>query len=550
MIRRALCLLPAACCLLLLGAQQPKPNDDLCVAPPSGTPPSLPARLLPGQGRVHLPITTKSQKAQEFFDQGVAQMHSFWAREAERSFLQAAQLDPDAPMPQWGIAMVAAGDYRPGFQLLDDDGKIKKPSLPKPATGQSGLERALEAAAKAQQLASHGDRREQLYIAAVAARRNLDSKDPYTDYIQALREIVREFPEEIEAKSYLALALMSGYSIPDKKPRPGTEEAVALLQDMLKQPLDHTGIHHYVIHALEGSTHPQDAWASSARYPQLAPEIPHALHMPGHIYVQSDRWTDAASAFDQAARKEREQMAADQLYGNGHHGHNVHFLATTYCFLGKYQDAMAASEELLHIRETPREAKQSANIRTAYRQGWFARMRTLVYFRKWDEILEGSALPDYPRPRERAWRHWVRGLAYAAKGDATRARAELKSMEEEMKSWRKESGSDSPHLQTARAELAGHIELRSGHVAKGLDALERAARMEIALRYNEPPAYPRPVWEAMGQAALETRQWARAESAFRHALEQNPGSPGAKEGLAAARSRSKNPVLASAPGAK
>src|SRR5262249_40143636 len=113
-------------------AQQPKPNDDLCVAPPSSIRPSLPAKLLPGQGRAHLAIATRSAKAQEFFDQGLAQMHSFWAREAERSFLKAAALDPEAPMPQWGISMVAAGDYRPGFQLMDEDGKIRKQSAPKP----------------------------------------------------------------------------------------------------------------------------------------------------------------------------------------------------------------------------------------------------------------------------------------------------------------------------------------------------------------------------------------------------------------------------------
>ena len=88
--------------------------------PPGGAAPSLPAKLLEGQGTVHFPITTKSPEAQKFFDQGVAQMHSFWAREAERSFLQAAQLDPEAPMPHWGIAMVAAGDYRPRFQLAGD----------------------------------------------------------------------------------------------------------------------------------------------------------------------------------------------------------------------------------------------------------------------------------------------------------------------------------------------------------------------------------------------------------------------------------------------
>src|SRR4029077_8438309 len=101
---------------LAVNAQTPKPADN-CAPPPSALTPTLPAKLLPGMGTVHFPITTTNPKAQEFFDQGVAQMHSFWAMEAERSFLQAAALDPEAPMPQWGIAVVAAGDYRPRFQL-------------------------------------------------------------------------------------------------------------------------------------------------------------------------------------------------------------------------------------------------------------------------------------------------------------------------------------------------------------------------------------------------------------------------------------------------
>src|SRR5882672_1213262 len=97
-------------------AQAPRTADN-CTPPPSALAPTLPAKLLPGMGVVHLPITTSNPEAQAFFDQGLAQMHSFWAREAERSFLQAAALDPAAPMPQWGIAMVAAGDWRPRFQI-------------------------------------------------------------------------------------------------------------------------------------------------------------------------------------------------------------------------------------------------------------------------------------------------------------------------------------------------------------------------------------------------------------------------------------------------
>src|SRR3954449_9529056 len=116
---------------LCAAAQTPKPADN-CTPPPSSLAPTLPAKLLPGMGTVHLPITTSNPEAQKFFDQGLAQMHSFWAREAERSFLQAAALDPEAPMPHWGIAMVAAGDWRPRFQidlLAQELGKQPPPAM-------------------------------------------------------------------------------------------------------------------------------------------------------------------------------------------------------------------------------------------------------------------------------------------------------------------------------------------------------------------------------------------------------------------------------------
>src|ERR1700736_1712215 len=138
------------CCVLLLVActvfGQSKQRD-ACTPPPSGVAPSLPAKLMTGQGVVHFPITTSSPKAQQFFDQGVAQMHSFWSTEAERSFRQAAELDPDAPMPQWGIAMVAAGDYRPRFQL-DSYALVFGKNNPIKASA-----RAIDAARKAEELA-------------------------------------------------------------------------------------------------------------------------------------------------------------------------------------------------------------------------------------------------------------------------------------------------------------------------------------------------------------------------------------------------------------
>ena len=127
---------------ILLAAQPAADSASHCVVISEGAP-ALPARLLEGQGKIDFPITTSNPEARKFFEQGVAQMHSFWAREAERSFLQAAQLDPAAPMPWWGVAMVAAGDYRPHFQLVRDK------HLPGTLPATPNAKRALAAARRA-----------------------------------------------------------------------------------------------------------------------------------------------------------------------------------------------------------------------------------------------------------------------------------------------------------------------------------------------------------------------------------------------------------------
>src|SRR5437762_3049623 len=99
--------------------QAPK-EPDLCAVPP-GAQPLLPAKLLPGMGVTKdFPATTTSEEARTFFLQGVSQIHSFWFQEAERSCLQAAQLDPRMAMAHWCVALSAAGDYRPAFQLMRD----------------------------------------------------------------------------------------------------------------------------------------------------------------------------------------------------------------------------------------------------------------------------------------------------------------------------------------------------------------------------------------------------------------------------------------------
>src|SRR4029077_6084711 len=168
-----------------------------------------------------------------------------------------------------------------------------------------------------------------------------NAKDPEEAFVSGMRAVLAKYPDEVEGQLYLSLLVMRGFSVAEKKPLgPGTMEAVGILRGLLVKAPEHPGVHHYIIHAYEGATFAKEAWPSCEKYAQLVPNIPHAIHMPGHIYSQTGRWSDAAKSFDDAARNERSWMKQDKLYGDGHYGHNVHYLATAYSFEGRYDDAM------------------------------------------------------------------------------------------------------------------------------------------------------------------------------------------------------------------
>lgn len=512
-------------------AQQPQAQKevDYC-AVPANTKPTLPAVLMEGVGVSNLPITTSSPEAQKFFNQGVAQMHSFWFRESERSFMQAAQLDPNAAMAYWGIAVSAAADYRPNFQLRRNRSNQAQPAAPAANTPMS---RAIEAINKAVELKSKVSERERLYIDAVAARRSLTGKDPEADYITGMRKLAAAYPNDLEAKSILALALQNNYDPVTKAPNPGSTESITLLKEILAKDPDHIGAHHYMIHGLEGSKEPEGAWWSCKRYPELVPNIPHALHMPGHIYAQSGRMEDAVHAFTSAALNELGYMGRDVLYGAGHYSHNHHFLIHTLGMQGHFQEAITRTKELLSIKENPRE-RAAADGSSAYRQGWFTLMKTLVRFEKWDEILDAKAFPQYDRPRENAWYHFARGLAQASKGNASGAAAELTAMQKSLEELKAATKSIPDQLDVARTELEGYVEVKSGKNNRGLELMRKAAQMEGALIYTEPPSYPRPVQESLGKTLLTARDFKGAEAVYREALAKEPRSGRALWGIASA----------------
>jgi tetratricopeptide (TPR) repeat protein len=516
----------AAGCFAQADKAQPKKAADVCTPPASSFAPALPAKLLTGQGTEHInfPITTNSEEARKFFLQGVAQMHSFWAVESERSFLQAAALDPSAPMPWWGVAMVASGDFRPRFQL--DNYGMRVAEVPA---------RVTEAVKKAQELSEvpgKATELEKMYIASIAARRDSRSRTQDEGYIKGLRAIADKFPDQVEARSYLALHLMKGFELPAKTPREGSMEAADLLRELMAKFPEHPGVHHYIIHGFEGSTFAKDAWHSCKRYAELVPNIPHALHMPGHIYSQTGRWTDAVKSFGDASENELKWIKADTLYSTGHHGHNVHYLSTSHSFQGHVDQAIEHARHLLAFGENPREAAAIDNNRTAYRQGWFALLRALVMNERWDQILDGTTLPAYAKPRETAWRNWAIGVAHAAKGNPKGAVKALADMDDAFDVYQEKVKQAVPvELRVAKRELEAQILASRRKTDRALAALQKLSKRQRALTYSEPPFYPRPVAEAIARIAMDAGKLDIAAKAWQESLEQFPESFMANKGL-------------------
>ncbi len=517
-------LLPACCLLLTATFAQtqtpPTDNTQICHLPNATKSSTKPAVLMEGYGKVHMTVTTKSAEAQAFFDQGLALMHSFWFYEADRSFERAAQLDPDCAMAQWGIAMSDVNE-----------------------------ERRNAAIKRAKELAPKVSEREQLYLAAAEARyagekstvQNNGFLGASDNYQRAMRKLVSFYNDDLEAKLFLALASMSGYER-DGTPRPGTMEAIALLQVVLSKSPQHLAAHHYMIHATEAGKRAIDGVPAADIYGTLAPKVGHAVHMPGHTYVHVDRWEDAARAFENSAAVDRAYIRDNKEttdHAAGPYGHNVHFLANVYGYQGRYRDGIRVSQELLDAASQKGEEKSRAGF-----EGRLARLRILTRFEKWDEILAGKALPDEGNYEVfKAWRHYATALAQIGKNDLSTARATLDMLEREI-AWDKDkfpkvkdfpqAGRQKQQLKglgVAPLELKARLAAREGKADEAIKLLREAIEEEIKLGYSEPPLYPQPMEEVAGKVCLELKRWKEAEEFFRAALERDPGSGRAYFGL-------------------
>ena len=252
--------------------------------------------------------------------------------------------------------------------------------------------------------------------------------------------------------------------------------------------------------------------------------------MPGHIYAQSDKIDEAIDAFAAAAENELKWINADVLYPNGHHGHNVHFLVQSLNLDGRYRDSMKRVRHMMSFKESPRE-RTGNNQRTPYRQGYFSLIKTLVRFETWDAILDGTTLPVYDKPEQKAWRTGGRlGLASDATGQDDAAREALADMESSAQRGQRPRRS---RCSSPRRSSKATSPRACGDRKKGFELLRKAADREAEMIYTEPPSYPRPAVEGLANVALALGDVKEAERGYREALEREPGSGRAYFGLAA-----------------
>jgi pimeloyl-ACP methyl ester carboxylesterase len=479
-----------------------------------------PVTLMPGLGDVHHPVSTQNSEAQKFFNQGLAYIYAFNHEEAVRSFKRATELDSQMAMGYWGIALALGSNYN----LQADAPQLKE--------AYAALQKALSFAGKASD-------NERGYIEALSKRYTnnpqADLQKLAVDYKNAMRELVKRFPDDLDAATLYAESCMNlrpwKLWSADGKPAEGTLEIIATLESVLRRNPKHTGANHYYIHAIEASPNPERGLASALRLEGLAPAAGHLVHMPSHIYIRTGDYEDAARSNAEAIvadRKYIEKSGAQGVYPMMYYNHNIHFLASAHAMNGRYADAIKTAKEL--------EANIKPHLKAMPMLEMFAPYTTvvLVRFHKWQEILR---LPEPERELKitSAFRHFARGLAYSKTAQIENAKAELKALRDKVQA----IPADVPLgnstavgvLQVADHLLAGQIAFAQGDNRAAIERLQKGVEAEDAVNYNEPSDWDLPVREWLGGLLLVSGEHMEAEKIFRAELAKHPRNGRALFGL-------------------
>lgn len=461
-----------------------------------------PVPLRDGAGAAHDPVTTSSPRAQAFYDQGQAYLHSYVWIEAARSFHQALRLDPRLALAHVGLSRVYSG--------LDDPqaarASFEKAQALAPGLGERERRRIEVRGKQLEALADLGDAARHL-----AYRKALDDALA-ADYGDVELWLLRGNAEEPTAAG---------------RGQRGGAASTAFYRQALAVSPDHFAAHHYLIHSHENIGRIEEALEHGRAYARLAPAIPHAHHMYGHDLRRVGRVADAIAAFLKAYDLEKAYYAAEGIPAglDWHHPHNLDLLATCYQHQGKMKTAERVMRESLALAAVTGYAELN-------KREWPAFL--LAAGRREEALVAARELTAGRWPGTRAVGHALAGQALLALGRTQEANAELAAAEKEMEDLpgvapgSVNRGSVQPYVDGLKGELM----LGTGKRAEGRDLLKDVQRHIRAV--PGPDAWMAALFrlEAMARAAREAGDWELAGYTAGQMRDHDPAYAGTRYALA------------------
>jgi tetratricopeptide (TPR) repeat protein len=481
-----------------------------------------PVSLVSGIGNSNHPIRISTPEAQKYFNQGLDYIWAFNHDEARRSFQKAAELDPSAAMPFWGVALAVGPNYND-----IDIGHVRS-------------QQAITALAKARSLAQTQPERD--YIRALSTRYSGTGDNIVVhgnEYADAMKALAASYPNDLDASVLYAEALMdlNPWKLwnPDGSAAPHTDEIVSTLQAVLKKDPLHIGANHLLIHATESSPHPEIAITSAKYLEDATPAAGHLVHMPAHTYQRTGNFSGSQLANERAVSADRAYFQSQHLesvtnmYYNMYYVHNIHFLAAACAMEGNNACTQKAAADLVS-QVIPATKDHPETEWFTPTQPWM-----LTRFQQWETIL-AAPMPD-PRLKDfTAFWHYARGSAFAAQHKFPEALKERAALAERIDSLPANAIPDFMNpaksaLQLALDVLDARTLEAQGKLPEAIEVWKKAVALNDTFVYNEPADWYYPVRESLGGALLRAHKPAEAEAIFRRDLELNPGSGRSLYGL-------------------
>ncbi len=472
------------------------------------------APLLQGLGDHHHPVTTRSPRAQRFFDQGLRLTFAFNHPEAALAFREAARLDPNFAMAYWGLALV------------------RGPNINAPM-GDDAHREAYQAIQTALSLRSEVSEVERAYMEALSKRysneKGADRKALDRAYAEAMSELSKRYADDADAATLYAAALMNlrpwDYWRRDGRPYAGTMEFVSTLESVLEREPLHPGANHYYIHAVEATPTPERALRSAERLEKLMPGAGHMVHMPAHIYMRVGRYAAASESNVRAIEADEDyitQCRVQSLYPLQYYPHNIHFLWASATMEGRSGVAIRSARQV---------ASKVPPVMVTGLLPWgrvfpLIPLLALTRFGQWDAILREPVPPPITPLATGLW-HYARGMAFTRTGKFEEASGELEKLSATLQD---PSTVDSPVgattaanlLRIAAEVLAGELAAEQDEVEKALAHLHAAVLLEDGLPYTEPADWHYPVRQSLGAVLLKAGRAVEAEIVYWEDLKRNP----------------------------